>query len=90
VTDTPPHIAERMAGLFSRRTPSERVIMACDMFDLARSLMIASVKAETPDINASDLRVKLFERLYPQDFEPAARARIVARVGQIGPTADGV
>src|SRR5437763_1257126 len=72
-----------MHRLFARRSPGERVIMACEMFDLARALIVANVTAETPETSAAERRVRLFERLYADDVEPASRERIVARFRRV-------
>ena len=46
--------------------------------------MIARIKAEHPDLTASERRVKLFECTYGRDFEPGERARIIARLRSRG------
>jgi len=52
--------------------------MACETFDLARALAVAGIRRDGPDISPADLRVRLFERLYGNDFSEEERARIVA------------
>ena len=69
-----------MRELLMQRSGSERLRMTCDMFDCARALVVAGIRATDPDINASELRVKIFERLYGDDFDPDARARIIVRL----------
>jgi hypothetical protein len=80
VNDTSPEAARRLTELFSRRTPSDRVVMACEMFDLARALMVSRIKADEAGLTEEDLRVRIFEDLYAGDFDEAARARISARL----------
>ena len=80
MNDTPPDVAAAFTALFMARTPSDRVTMACEMFDLARTLVIAGIRADRPDISEDDLRVAVFERTYGGDFSPEARARIIARL----------
>jgi hypothetical protein len=80
VSDTSPDAARRMSELFARRTAGDRVVMACEMFDLARALIESRVKAEEAGISDADLRVRILERLYGDDFDGAARARISARL----------
>jgi hypothetical protein len=69
-----------MTELVMRRTADERVRAACEMFDLARHLMVAGIRAEFPHITPVELRVKVFERTYGTDFTPADRSRIVSRL----------
>ncbi len=76
--DTLPEIDASFTALFAGRSASDRVKMACAMFDDAKALVIADIRANRPDIPADDLRVQLFDRLYFGDFDPQARARIVA------------
>ena len=54
--------------------------MACEMFTLARALMVANIRAGVPDITARELRVKIFERTYGDDLDLEERARIIARL----------
>ena len=55
-------------------------MMAFEMFDLARTLMTADIRAHYPGIKDSELRVKIFERTYGSDFDEADRDRIVQRI----------
>jgi hypothetical protein len=80
MNDTPLEIEARLRALFAGRSSGDRVRMACEMFDLARALMVANIRAEHPDIIGPELRAKVFERTYGDDFDPEDRARIVARL----------
>jgi len=80
MTDTPPEVEARLNALFMQRSGSDRVRMACEMFDFARTLIIANIKANYPNISAAELRVKIFDRTYSDDFDADARARIIARL----------
>ena len=80
VTDTTPDVEARLAALFATRSGSDRVRMACEMFTLARALMVANIRAQAPDITATELRVKIFERSYGDDLDLEERARIIARL----------
>jgi hypothetical protein len=80
VTDTSPEVEARLQALFRGRTGSDRVRMACDMFDLARALMVANLRSTNPGITDPELRAKIFERTYGADFDDDDRARIVARL----------
>ena len=80
MNDTPPDVDARLTALFMQRSASDRVRMTCEMFDLARVLMIANIRSEDPDITDAELRVRIFERTYHDDFDAAERARIIARL----------
>lgn len=80
MNDTPLEVEARLNALFARRSGSDRVRMACEMFHLARALMVANIRAENPDIAGGELRAKIFERTYHDDFSSEDRARIVERL----------
>jgi hypothetical protein len=80
MNDTPPEVEARLRELFMQRTASDRVRMVSEMFDLARALVIAGIKAEWPDITPSELRVKIFERTYGDDLDADTRARTIGRL----------
>jgi hypothetical protein len=80
MNDTSPEVEARLDALFARRSGSDRLRMTSEMFALARTLMVANIRAEHPDISDAELRVKIFERTYGDDFDPGARARITARL----------
>jgi hypothetical protein len=48
------------------------------MFDTARSLMEAGIRAGQPDLSPRDLRIEIFKRLYWNDFDEATMARLVS------------
>lgn len=80
MNDTRRDVDEQFAALFRQRSGSDRVRMACDMFGLARALMVANIKAQHPEIVDAALRVELFGRLYGSDFTPDERiARLFKR-----------
>jgi len=80
VTDTAPDVQVRLDRLFESCSGSDRVRMACEMFDLARALMVANIRAQDAAISAGELRVKVFDRTYEGDFGPEERLRIAARL----------
>lgn len=80
MNDTPPDVSAQFTALLMRRSEGERVMMAFEMFDLARTLMTADIRARDPGISATELRVQIFERTYGNDFDEADRARIAQRI----------
>jgi len=85
VNDTPPHVEAAVTRLMMQRSPSDRAMMAFDMFDMVRALMTADIRAHHPDISEVELRVKIFERTYGSDFNDAERARIIERIRRAAP-----
>lgn len=75
--DTPPEVQQLYQKMLMSKSPSERVKMACRMFDSARKIMIAAIIRDRPDITATQLRVEFFLRMYGDDFTAAEREKIV-------------
>jgi hypothetical protein len=80
MNDTPPDVAREVEQLMAQRSGSDRLRMACEMFDLARALAVAAIRAAHPGISEEHLRIELFERFYGEDFSEQERARIVASI----------
>lgn len=75
--DTAPDVEAAFTAMFRALNGSDRVRMTCRMFDAAKALAAANIRANDPGISTAELRVKLFERLYYGDFTPEELARIV-------------
>ena len=73
--DTPPEVAERYRAMLLACSPSERIVMACGLFDTARAAVLASLPEGADEATR---RAHLFVRTYGRDFDPALAARIVA------------
>ena len=80
MNDTSPDVVARFARLMRERSGSDRVRMVSDMFDTARALVVASVKAQRPDITDAALRGEVFKRFYANDFSPEELTAIVRRL----------
>jgi DNA-binding response OmpR family regulator len=77
--DTTPEIDARYRAMLRSRSASDRVVMACEMFTVARFMVLASL---APDADEATRRVHLFTRIYGRDFDPDSTGRIVARLRQ--------
>jgi hypothetical protein len=84
MNDTSADAAARFAALLMQRSEGERAMMAFEMFDLARALAVADIRARHPGISDTELRVRIFERTYGSDFDAAASARVAARIRAFG------
>jgi hypothetical protein len=80
LNDTSPEMAERFRRVLRERSGSDRVRIVSDMFEMARALVTASVKAQRPEISDADLRGEVFRRFYASDFTPEDLASIVDRL----------
>jgi hypothetical protein len=77
MSDTTPETMRALSALFARRSGSDRVRMACEMFDLARRLAVADLKAVEPSITEERLRESLLERFYGDDLSEEDRRRVI-------------
>jgi hypothetical protein len=80
-SDTTPEVEGRYRAMLRARTPSERVVMACGMFDLARATVLASC---SPNMDQGERRVHLFMRFYGADFDVDTASRIAERLRLAG------
>lgn len=74
MTDTTPKIYNKLIMLVRQKTPLERLKMCADMFDMARSLILASLG------DGANQRRELFLRFYGQDFNAAKKEKILAKL----------
>lgn len=80
MTDTSPAAAARLRDLLMSKSGEERMLMGFAMFDEARALALAGLRAQFPDADEGELRRRLFLRFYENDFAPETLRKIVARI----------
>jgi hypothetical protein len=64
LNDTPPEVDELYRRMLLRRSPEERLRMACRMFSSARVL----ARAGMPAASGAQMRRQMFLRLYAADM----------------------
>ena len=64
MNDTPPDVDELYRRMLLRRSPEERLYMACRMFSTARAL----ARAGMPTASGAQMRRQMFLRLYSEDL----------------------
>lgn len=80
ITDTSPDAQARFDALLRRRAGADRIVMVCDMFDLAQRLVEANIRSAEPGLSATELRVHVFRRFYEDDVDPATLDRVIRRI----------
>ena len=60
MNDTDPHIAELVRRRMLERSGAERLMMASDMFETAKAMVLASLPAGLTEIEIKGLLVKRF------------------------------
>lgn len=76
--DTPKAIQDLYRRLLMERSGAERLKMAFNMFDTARTLVKASLQVQL--CSDEDLRARLFIRTYGADFTPERVEDIVKKL----------
>ncbi len=80
-SDTTPEMeAVYRSMVMARPAGGARFKIVSDMFDITRGLVIASIRAERPDITEGELRQELFMRYYGDEFSSEERERILAAI----------
>ncbi len=82
MTDTSPKVDRLLRQRFMARSGEERLAMGCSMFDDAKALALAGLRAERPGMDDRECRVQLLRRLYGRDQGESRFKRISARFGQ--------
>jgi hypothetical protein len=80
VNDTSPEMEARYRAMLLARSGPERLAMGCAMFEDARRLVAASIRAANPNISEAELQRAIFLRFYGHEFEPEQRERILAHI----------
>lgn len=79
MTDTSPEIQLMINEIYKRKSGEDKLLMALDMCDTAREIVISSLKAGITD---KEIRKKLFLRFYGNDFNEFERKKILARIDE--------
>lgn len=79
-TDTSSDAQARFDTVLANRSGNDRVLMACEMFDLARELMASRIKEEEPGLSDVDVHIRVFQRMYGDDIDAETMARVVRRM----------
>jgi hypothetical protein len=80
MSDTPARIEERYKEMLLSRTSSERLKMASKMYDSGRKLVISGIQNGRQQLNAPQLRRRLFLRMYGNDFTASEREKIINKI----------
>jgi hypothetical protein len=83
MNDTSPKVERLLRQRFMARSGEERLAMGCAMFDDAKALVLAGLRAERPSMDDRECRVQLLRRLYGRGEDEPRFKRISARFGQV-------
>ncbi len=80
MNDTSPAAARMLEEALLSLPGEERLKMGCSMFDDAKALALAGLRAKNPDMTRVETREALFRRLYGSDFSPEKVDKIAAAI----------
>lgn len=66
MNDTPPEVEKRYREMLLSRSGAERVLMGSRMFDVARTIVLASFPAELSEL---EVKRRLCERFYGDEVD---------------------
>lgn len=75
--DTPVSTEVRFREMILSQSPSQRLAMACRMFSTAKALVRAGILQEFGELNAEDIRERIFQRIYGRDFSASDLEKIL-------------
>jgi hypothetical protein len=75
--DTTPEIAEKIREMIRAKSPSERAMMGCSMYETSRYLVTRGILEQNPMISKAELRKELFLKFYGSDFTLEEKERIL-------------
>ena len=76
--DTSIEMENKMREMIMSLSPGERLKMACDMFESAKTLAIAGITDRYGKLTDIEMRVMLFVRMYGEDFSLEERSKIIS------------
>ena len=75
--------AERLFhNLLMTKSGAERLTMGCSMFDDAKAIVLAGLRAERPAMDERECRIQILLRLYGQELGESRSQRISAHFRQ--------
>ena len=80
MNDTNHKIARKFKQLMAKKSPAERLVMGCSMYDMSKSLVTSSILKQIPNATQSILRREIFLRFYGNEFSPEDQKKIIANI----------
>lgn len=77
MTDTSEKTKARLLDMYKAVPGPRRLEMGCGMFDDAKALAAAGILSECPGLSGRELRKRLFQRLFGDDFTTEKARKIL-------------
>lgn len=75
--DTSRTTASRFYKLIMKKSPEERFLMGCSMFNASMQIVKSAVLRQYPRISESGMKKELFLKFYGMEFNAAQKSRIL-------------
>ncbi len=66
--DTSPELQQQFIKMIGKKSGQERLLMGFSMFDMARNIVISSIKAKNQNADLKTILSEIFLRFYGSDF----------------------
>ena len=83
MNDTDPKIQLKMKEMMMEKTPEDRLKMGCSMFGFSKAIIQSSILQQTENMQPSELKVRLFLRLYGDEMDEGTRKKIAAHFSNL-------
>lgn len=78
--DTSPDMEQLQRELIMRLTPGERMLMAMDMYQTAKTIVEAGIRARHGDLPPREMRRRVFLQFYGNDLPPEQIEEILKQI----------
>ena len=78
--DTGPEIEEIFFNMMMAKSGVERLKMGFEMYEMARKMVIASIKEENSGISDKEMKISLLNRFYGDDLPPDTKQKFIERI----------
>ena len=76
--DTAEDIKQKQREIFFSKTPFQRFMIGVEMIKMGRTIVESSIKQQHSNLSELDLRIKVVERYYKNDFDKAEFEKIIS------------
>ncbi len=74
--DTSPEILQKQKEVFARKSRADGFMIGVDAINFGRKIVESSIRHRHPDISETELKIRVFKRLYSHIFEPKELKKI--------------
>jgi hypothetical protein len=77
MNDTSLLIKQKIQELMQAKSPEQRLIMGCSMFNCSKQLVINAILRQTPTLAPLELRIEIFLKFYGNEFDVEHSEKII-------------